>query len=723
MLEDPYTTDPMEDSPAEAIYWENFNLAPTDLLSMSQDLDFFFSFDDNDTMQDLCSDPATTSQTGTDSCDLSVTTTTRSRTAPSPNPLNQPDAPDLPTPSDLSASSSSTRNQLSGAVAPGYKAYQKSPWSTWIPVAQDHAYAENQALSMVDECQLMQSTEVRQKWPPALSSPASLSSVPRPMEPAARDAILSMVIQFSKTATTKLLFPSCGLLNILMHAFFVREAARPDPWIHVATFHTDRCRTELLGAVVACGSALFSAAKVWKMGLALQEVVKLAASSAVDHDNQLSRDLQFNQSFMLWVEIAMWSGYRRKMEISESFAFNTVTMLRRAGTFRRNYYAQLSLPDATDDGDAWTQAWYDWVQQQSFKRYAIEIRVSITFGRCPVVSVSELSFTLPAARDLWDASSAEEWKARYLAKRTINNSFTVVDGMYNTGHLAAELDNIDSGLSALAILYAFWGRVWAYTETRAATYQTVTNNSTSTAQVAAAASGAGHWGGGGAQRQELYQSIQTTVVRLQTLHAMSPEARLVSEFLMLSLHAMFEDIQRFAGRYGVGEFKEALPRLQEWVQSDDRYAAAWHAGQVLRAARSFAPTHLRGFPAVAVYQACMTLFVFTVLSKIARGLDTRPGTMRTPSERERLPDILLDGDETMDVRTYLRTGHGRPRLTVSGQGRDLDDPVIIASVLAETFRGNYPSKADPLPSLLDNLASLMRDICNAFVAEAVVSEV
>lgn len=292
--------DLMEDPPAEAIYWENFNLAPTDLLGMSQDLDFSF----DGTLQGICSDPAA-ARAVTEGDNLLEPTEPTVQCLPALSPAASPP-------------SASSRTRLSNAVASGYKAYLRSPW-LFMPVAQDHAYAESQALS-VDERQLAQSPEVRQaRQPPP-------SPVPRPMEAAARDAILAMAIQFSKATATIRSFPSCDLLNIFMQAFFVHEASRMDPWVHAATFHPDRCRTELLAAIVACGSTLFAAAKVWKMGLALQEVVKLAVRSAVDNDNRLTRDLQLSQAFLLWIEIALWSGHRRKMEIGEGFASSIITV-------------------------------------------------------------------------------------------------------------------------------------------------------------------------------------------------------------------------------------------------------------------------------------------------------------------------------------------------------------------------------------------------------------
>lgn len=331
-----------------------------------------------------------------------------------------------------------------------------------------------------------------------------------------------------------------------------------------------------------------------------------------------------------------------------------------------------------------------------------------------MISVAELSFGLPAARDLWDASDAQTWKARYLAKRPKgtfpSTCLTVVYGMYNTSllHLAAEQQGIDLGLGSLAILYGFWCPVWAYLDARATSNLANIN----TANTAAGHTASRNTTAGAARRQELHHAIQTTSLKLRSLHALCPEGQLVSEFLLMSLHASFEDMQRFAGRYGVDAFKQALPRLHEWAHSDDQYyTAAWHAGQVLRAARGFAPTHLRGFPAVAVYQACLTLLVFAVFARVRLGR-THPAD---PS-----PLIILNGEETMDVRTYLRTGHGRPRLLVSGQARHLDNPVVIATAMAKTFRSNYPSSSgssESLPPLLDSLASLMDDICTTFVAE------
>lgn len=296
-------------SPAdETMYWDNFDLAPNDLLGMSMrmsmshdvnhDVGVDFEFNVDDPMQQQ----------------------QQQHLGSEREPVV------LPRPAPALAALSPALSPA--AVASGHKAYQRSPW-LFDPVAQDHAYAESQALS-VDERMLerqlrAESTGVQQQQRQVLP-------LPRPMDATARDAILAMAIAFSKTTGSFPSFPSCDLLDVFVNAYFVREAARPDPWIHAPTLHADegddtnRCRTELLVALVAGGATLFAPPKVWKMGLALQEIVKLAIRSAVDNDNRLTRNLQVFQAFVLWVEIALWSGHRRKMEIGEGFASSIITV-------------------------------------------------------------------------------------------------------------------------------------------------------------------------------------------------------------------------------------------------------------------------------------------------------------------------------------------------------------------------------------------------------------
>lgn len=45
-----------------------------------------------------------------------------------------------------------------------------------------------------------------------------------------------------------------------------------------------------------------------------------------EHDNSTIRDLQYLQASMLWLDIAAFCGFRRKMEIAESSLLPLVTV-------------------------------------------------------------------------------------------------------------------------------------------------------------------------------------------------------------------------------------------------------------------------------------------------------------------------------------------------------------------------------------------------------------
>lgn len=200
----------------------------------------------------------------------------------------------------------------------GFEAFKRSPW-LWTPANQDHAYAEYSRLA-VDSEEILESSQLSSSY-----RDQNLN-LPEIKHSATRDEILAMVLKFSKSAIKVRSFPSLRLLNILVQAFFVRERASLDPWMHEPSFEPDRCPATLLAAMVATGSAFFAATNIWKMGLALQETVKLAICDALDEDNRNARQLQTGQTFLYWIELALWSGFRRKMEIGEGFAHTVPTV-------------------------------------------------------------------------------------------------------------------------------------------------------------------------------------------------------------------------------------------------------------------------------------------------------------------------------------------------------------------------------------------------------------
>ncbi|ETS85197.1 hypothetical protein PFICI_03222 [Pestalotiopsis fici W106-1] len=627
----------------------------------------------------------------------------------------------------------------------GYEAFKRSPW-LWTPVRHDHAYAEGSQLS-VNEVQMMESPEVNEIC-------GTDDIVPKAMDPATRDEIFSLVLKFSSSEVNIRSFPSFRLLNVLMQAFFVKESASATPWLHVFSFEPDSVKSELIASIVAAGATLFAVPDIWKMGLALQEIVKLASAAAIDEDNRRVRDLQSIQAFWMWIKIGLWSGFRRKMEIAEGFAHTVPTMLRRAGAFRQNRYTPAIFPATSDNGEVLKQKWLKWIEQESFKRQVTvldlasnrhysqisrlvlqimmnEMKSSIAFTRNPLFSGTEIAFSLPAAQDLWDAQDETEWRDRMIAKSGTTTTSTLMDGMHDPCSLENEADIVDVGFASHAILIGLWGRVYSFLDSKAFYLR---DNSDSHASSSLWLE---------AQRQELYLKIQSITTKLGWLLPLSSEARLVSEFLMMSLYVSSEDIQRIAGRYGEDDFQKSLPVLDRWNNSKDGRYARWHAGQVLKAARSFPPTQLDAFNGIATYHACLVLWVGCALKQRAgrhiqsgQVMQPRPATNLTSAatgeeqemqfsrpanstsdptkaSKRQTTQVILDGEETSEVRSYLAMGVGQPCLHMSNRLVEFEEPAAVSKVLSDIFRANFPSKSYPLPPMLENLDSLMAELCRS----------
>ncbi|KFA51930.1 hypothetical protein S40293_07073 [Stachybotrys chartarum IBT 40293] len=562
------------------------------------------------------------------------------------------------------SSSQSTRTRVPGWSAFRHDAFKKSFW-VWVPT-REPSFLDCQHLS-VDESLVMQDREAKVTQQCALT-------LPRITKSSARDGILSLTLQFAGFQPSLESFPSLTTFNLLMQTFFVREHRRVDSVVHPATFDPNQCRHDLLAAIVGAGTTMFAVTSAQKLGFSLQEIVRRAVCAGVVEDNTMSVTLQAIQACFFWFEVGLWSGVKKKMEIAEGFAH--------------------AVP--SDQGIQLRQKWHRWVEQESFRRLVLrvfvhELRGSIAFGRVPLLSVSEMTFALPASRDLWDAGSPEEWKARYLAKPVQQRDISIIDVMHQRSRLGASQDVIDCKFAAHAILYALWARAWLFLESRSLAVQPLSfTRTTSSLWIET-------------QRQALYQDIQATVLDLAAHHALTPDGFLFTELIMLYLYSSPDDMGRFASQFEVDDYYNALPALEQWLYSEDGCRAIWHAGQILRAARSFPPAELRGVYAIAVYQACLTLWVFAVLS----------GNAEKDKDLTCEPMIALDKEETNESRLYLTSGRGSPCVHVGGQMTRLVDPQLISTVMDEVLRNNFASHGYLLPPLVENLYSLVHELTQA----------
>ncbi|KAJ5389281.1 uncharacterized protein N7496_000349, partial [Penicillium cataractarum] len=82
-----------------------------------------------------------------------------------------------------------------------------------------------------------------------------------------------------------------------------------------------------------------------------------------------TRQLQYIQALALFIHTGLWSGDKRKMEISEAIVGCLIQMLRCGGHYRYSNYSDIA-PSSEDTGGILEAKWQDWVREESFKSMA-----------------------------------------------------------------------------------------------------------------------------------------------------------------------------------------------------------------------------------------------------------------------------------------------------------------------------------------------------------------
>jgi hypothetical protein len=602
-------------------------------------------------------------------------------------------------------------------VSKRFAAFERSPW-LWTPTKKDQALNDQENLNLDED---------------------SIPSVLTPTSPAAsmddfasccidtkmRDQLLGLIFTLRKMPTKVPSFPSLALLNSIIQVYFVQESFRVDHLIHSATFEPEKALPQLLIAILAAGSTLISTPAIWKMGIALQEVVRHSVPDFWEQDNSHTRNLQALQAFIIGLDVGLWSGFKRQMEIAESFAQPVIVMLRRAGAFAAPRHPSIFIPDRSDPDPVLESKWRKWAERESWKRYLLnvdvtnsllilyrlvlhlfmhDIHASVGLQKPPLITFTELKFALPASRELWLAKSATDWRDRYLSASSSNSgsaSTSLTDAMQTPDLLIHFSAHIEPHLSAITLLHGFWGQIWALLDSKK-----FYPPSKATHRLCLLTS-----------HTELYRDLVAFSSLLPSLTRNSAEATLIAELFMMILHASPDDLQRFAGKLGEDEARKANVEFTEWSKGIESRIAIWHAGQVFRAAKRLGQAQCRGFNAIAVYYASLTLWIYGLMTPASQTTSTSnpQQTARFPKER-----IVLNEAETSSIRNWRSSDDGIPGLSVvSPDGRSeqfipLDATDRILHFAREVYRYNFPSEDagtdGSMPPLVENLGNLLRDL-------------
>lgn len=427
----------------------------------------------------------------------------------------------------------------------------------------------------------------------------------------------------------------------------------------------------------------------------------MAKNEQFENDNSTTRDLRASQTFALTLDIGIWSGNGRRTEIAESFQQPLVTMLRRSLRFRRSAYSRI-FPGMDDSSESLKRKWCTWAEQESFKRLAHHLflhdaQSAMMLNVTPILSYAEIELPFPAIRALWDAKSAEEWRDVYLRLGSGPSRLpSLVDTLHNMSDLSAFSGHIDLQLSTFTLLHGLSALINEYHRLK---FISKGNSK--------------HWNALviSSRQQELSQILSYFRMAYHELaDPPSPRIIFVYEMISMFLYMSLEELQLFAGKEDKKEARRVYQSALDWINSIDSRRAIWHAGQVLRAAKSMPSGSRTGFFAVGVYYASLAFWSYSVVYR-AKNAKKTAGSPPEGHYGGRWPTVFLDGDDSTDVQKFISLGCGCPALKGPLGPVLVADPSQTMALARAVLRADASN--DALPPLVQSLCQLMGDLGNA----------
>ncbi|QGA20917.1 hypothetical protein EYB26_008627 [Talaromyces marneffei] len=578
----------------------------------------------------------------------------------------------------------------------------------FIPAPQDHGLAEHDNLLLPDQ-------------PESSPTPQSLVEVEHrttaeKLDLSSRDKILGIFLRQMKQPNIShpLSFPSIELLDSFIQYYLTAPFSNARSWLHLPTVNFKKTRPELLLGLAAAGAVIAPDLSLRKLGYAMHEVMRIQLTAAVEEDNTAARNLEMHQAFFLYLDIGVWSGNSRKIEIAESIQKLLITMMRRGGWFHQSSFPFIPL-QGKQAGHSLEEVWRTWVRQESFKRLAIQLfrhdaQTSLAILSPPLISYAEFAIPLPVTSALWNASSAFEWHDLYCKELASMNSMhvpTVIECVANLDLLDLTQRFTDLKMSCETVILAIWGIVREYRQfDQLLKYKPR------------------YWDNGlilTSRYQELTRILD--YYRIAYEH----ESTLSLHVILLNMHVSLEDVQ-FLTTEKHQTYHPARASLYEWANRKESRQALWHAGQIIKHIKLLPSHDLRDFAAVSLYHAGLTLWAYGTfrggqnvhqsrMLSSAPNLEIQQSTAIAPlppyTQEPLDPDrikVYLDGVQSDDVNRYIALERGTPVL----QGIE-DDPTpvhiyhpqAVLDLMIKMMEQNYRWKASQQPHLVANLIHLI----------------
>jgi hypothetical protein len=410
------------------------------------------------------------------------------------------------------------------------------------------------------------------------------------------------------------------------------------------------------------------------------------------------RDLELAQAWLINLEVGLWSGCSRKVEIAESFLQPLLTMLRRNLRFRQSGYPDFNLR-GDEDHESLNDKWRTWVQQESFKRLVFRVLQhdtdsSMALLTNPLISYAEVQLPLPSSHDLWSASNPEQWKTVFLSQAHIP-PIALGDCLDDPELISKGQTPAQVATNSLACLSVAWRLSWEYLQ-----LSTLRTN------------GPRRWNGLliESRREELLKLLDNFRICMGFPLPENQDVVMRIDVILLHIYMPFEKIQIFAGMEGPEQARAVYPVIVDWVRAETARKAVWHAGQIIRAAKSLPHTRIQGPIAIIIYHASLALWVYGLLSEDVAAPD--PFSTSEPAK-----NVQLDGKDDIILQRFLQLGRGSPCIRGVPDPHDhtggseevcLYHPDEVMKTIAGIMRVNH--HGNTRPPLIENLIQLISEL-------------
>jgi len=167
----------------------------------------------------------------------------------------------------------SPSGNLLRAASQRHAAFERSAW-IWKPTNSDQALNDQSDLRLDEE-------NIPSILDPTSPSQDGDEFAACCIDTNMRDQIVGLLSRLAKDSNTTMSFPSLDLVNRIIRVYFAQATFWVDSMIHSATFDGCKALPQLNIAIIAAGASLSFIPAVWKMGMALQETVRLTVGEYV----------------------------------------------------------------------------------------------------------------------------------------------------------------------------------------------------------------------------------------------------------------------------------------------------------------------------------------------------------------------------------------------------------------------------------------------------------